>query len=132
MATRSMIGIKYNDDNCEAIYCHWDGNFHNVGYHLHHYYKNIEKIKNLIALGDICSLHQEIDSDDPKLRTFAFCRDKHEDYRPPTKFKLEEFHDLLNSCDCEFGYLWDVQKGDWYMYRVNDSYSVYSKEYQFE
>lgn len=60
MATRSFIGYLKEDQSIDVIYCHWDG------YPKHHlpilkkYYKSLDKIKNLIAIGPISELHPEI------------------------------------------------------------------------
>ena len=53
MSTRSHIGIWNEDGSLDAIYCHWDGYPSYNGALLLHHYQDPEKIRELIALGDI-------------------------------------------------------------------------------
>lgn len=128
MATRSMIGIKYDENNCEAIYCHYDGYYDAVGFRLHQYFTNIDKIKDLISLGDISSLGSDTSSD----QTVAYHRDRGEEFYPAKKFKFSQFHDTLKNMGCDYGYLWDVDKNDWFMYNVYDRASVYAEDFEFD
>ena len=61
MGTRSMIAIQnpYSKD-IRAVYCHWDGYLEHNGSILQKHYSASPKVNNLIALGDISSLRQEI------------------------------------------------------------------------
>jgi hypothetical protein len=61
MGTRSMIAIQnpYNK-TVRAVYCHWDGYLEHNGAILQKHYAQSPKVNNLIALGDISSLRQEI------------------------------------------------------------------------
>jgi len=61
MGTRSMIAIQnpYNK-TVRAVYCHWDGYLEHNGAILHKHYSASPKVNNLIALGDISSLKNEI------------------------------------------------------------------------
>lgn len=56
MSTRSNIAFEYVDGSVARIYCHWDGYLEHNGRILFHHYKNKEKIKKLIQLGDISGL----------------------------------------------------------------------------
>lgn len=56
MSTRSHIGIRNEDGTLDVIYCHWDGYPSYNGAILLHHYQDPEKIRELIALGDISSL----------------------------------------------------------------------------
>lgn len=60
MGTRSMIGRLNDDGTVAAIYCHWDGYISNNGVILHEHYQDAAKVDQLIALGDISSLGEEI------------------------------------------------------------------------
>jgi hypothetical protein len=54
-----MIG--YTDPKTglvHSIYCHWDGYLSNNGRILRTYYKDLKKIKRLVALGSLSSLDQ--------------------------------------------------------------------------
>ena len=61
MGTRSMIAIQnpYNK-TVRAVYCHWDGYLEHNGAILQKHYSASPKVNNLIALGDISSLKNEI------------------------------------------------------------------------
>jgi hypothetical protein len=56
-----MIG--YTDPKTKlihSIYCHWDGYLSNNGRILMTYYKDLKKIKRLVALGSLSSLEQHV------------------------------------------------------------------------
>jgi len=55
MGTRSTIAIRNTDGTFEAIYCHWDGYLSHNGRILEENYTTEEKVRELIALGDISS-----------------------------------------------------------------------------
>ena len=60
MATRSTIAIQRQDGTVAQIYCHWDGYLSNNGQILLKHYQDPAKIEQLIALGDLSSLGEEI------------------------------------------------------------------------
>ena len=60
MSTRSHIGIWNEDGSLDVIYCHWDGYPSYNGAVLLHHYQDPEKIRELIALGDISSLAESV------------------------------------------------------------------------
>ena len=66
MSTNSLIGIMDNDSllNCRAIYCHWNGYPENVGAILNGHYKDLEKVEELLKLGTLVSLSENISSCD--------------------------------------------------------------------
>lgn len=59
MATRSYIGL-YDGKKMEYVYCHYDGYFSHVGLYLLLCYQNVNKIKELISLGDLHSLGNNV------------------------------------------------------------------------
>jgi len=61
MSTRSAIAMKVADDKYLAIYNHFDGYKAGVGAKLKQFYTDPEKVKKLIALGNISWLGQEVD-----------------------------------------------------------------------
>ena len=83
MGTRSRIAIR-NDQTFDSIYCHWDGYPSHVGRILRDHYDTEEKVRALIALGDISSLGEKIgkkhDFEDRTHRdwTTAYGRDRGE------------------------------------------------------
>ncbi len=60
MSTRSMIGLENADGTVTGIYCHFDGYLSNVGAILQRSYTNAAKVAELVALGGISSLGDEI------------------------------------------------------------------------
>ena len=60
MSTRSHIGIWNEDGSLDVIYCHWDGYPSYNGALLLHHYQDPEKIRELIALGDISSMAESV------------------------------------------------------------------------
>ena len=60
MATRSHIGKRNLDDTVDYIYCHWDGYPSNNGVILKDHYTTMDKVNELIELGDLRSLKKNI------------------------------------------------------------------------
>ena len=63
MATRSTISIvdtRTKDGQGRTIYCHWDGYLQNNGAILLEHYQDPKKVNELIDLGDISSLRENV------------------------------------------------------------------------
>jgi hypothetical protein len=60
MATRARVGILESDGTVTSIYTHWDGYVDHHGPILRDHYKTEEKVRALMALGDVSSLGAEI------------------------------------------------------------------------
>jgi len=60
MGTRSDIIVHRADGKWARIYCHWDGYLSHNGKILFEHYTTQEKVEQLVALGDISSLNEEI------------------------------------------------------------------------
>lgn len=64
MATRSTISIKeineFGNEQYKTIYCHWDGYPTNNGAILLEHYTTADKVNELISLGDISSLRENV------------------------------------------------------------------------
>src|SRR5206468_10072588 len=60
MSTRSLIACKNEDGSIDLIYCHSDGYPSHNGRILLENYQSPAKVRQLIALGDIYSLGEEI------------------------------------------------------------------------
>lgn len=84
MSTRSNIGILNEDGTVNYIYCHFDGYPEHNGNILNECYNTEEKVRELIALGDLSSLGKEIGEkqnfDNPRNRNWclAYGRDRGE------------------------------------------------------
>jgi hypothetical protein len=130
MGTRSTIAVKHGD-RIKAVYCHWDGYIeHNGAILLEHY--NSAKANNLVALGDISSLREEIGlqhsfdlravegSEEATWTTF-YGRDRGEEGTEFKSFGSEaEWMDYYDGSGAEFYYIMD--SGVWYV-------SAYRKEF---
>lgn len=84
MSTPCFIGkVDSKTDDVRFIYCHFDGYPEDVGYILDTYYKDAGKVEDLLDLGDISSLNEEV-SASPSYKekdikdkvTVAYFRDK--------------------------------------------------------
>lgn len=116
MATRSIIGIENQDGTVTSIYCHNDGYPEYNGRILVNHYQDPEKVKALIALGDISSLDESVEC--PQGHSFynqaagytvAYHRDRGDDFRQDTSKSVESF----SQSDLEeYGYLF-TQQGEW-------------------
>jgi hypothetical protein len=60
MATRSYIGVRNLDSSVDYIYCHFDGYPDHNGKILREHYSNINRVNELLNLGDLSVLGQFI------------------------------------------------------------------------
>ena len=138
MATRSRIGIVNEDGTVSSIYCHFDGYVEGVGKKLVENYTDRDKVKELIDLGDISILGENVKPYDPyrsvkdeKVKsildrfkpkeehsfdnpapgvTVAYHRDRGEEYfGPRVNVSLEDY--LLDDNE-EYGYVFTLE-GEW-------------------
>ena len=108
MATRSTISIKENG-KIRSIYCHWDGYPSNNGKILLKHYTTSEKINELINLGQVSTLKENVNPDPKGSHSFdnqqenvvvAYHRDRGEplvieEYTNPKEIIGEEFDYLF-------------------------------------
>ena len=87
MATRSRIGLyDPQTQTVNSIYCHWDGYPEHNGKILVKHYTDINKIHELLNLGDLSVLGEEIgvrtDFNNPHIteQCIAYSRDRGERY----------------------------------------------------
>ena len=124
MATRSAIGFIEYDGSVTGIYCHWDGYISHVGRILQEHYNTIEKVEELLDLGDLSSLGpsigERVDDPDASKQCIAFGRDKSVPETTALTFsnKQEFYENYLNS-GCEYFYLFDGH--DWFLLNKNGS-----------
>lgn len=65
MSTRSRIGMDIGNNQARTIYCHYDGYPGRVGKTLVEHYKDADKVSELINLGDLSSLGEEVNPINP-------------------------------------------------------------------
>jgi len=104
MATRSLIGIKLDNEIVKIIYCHWDGYPEHVGELLVHDYNTPALITELMELGDLSSLDA----------TPATCKAYHRDRKEP--WGMVEPRDINYSELVDVGYDYGVD----YVYVYNE------------
>lgn len=113
MGTRSQIGILEPDGSVTSIYCHWDGYVEHHGPILRDHYKTEEKVRALMALGDISVLGAEIgekhDFDHaPEGVCNAYGRDRGENDTAARREALDVFAEHH-----AWAYLFDPTKSTW-------------------
>ena len=124
MSTRCRIGIVMKTGAITSIYCHNDGYAdapHGVGYTLHKHYQDPDKIRALMALGDISSLGRYVAVPVGKQHSFssalpgvvvAYGRDRGEADTSATQ-SADEAAFLAIDSGQEFSYLFD---GKWWVW----------------
>jgi hypothetical protein len=124
-STRSRVGILNSDGTVKSVYVHNDGYPSNVGKTLKQNYTNDEKIKQLIALGNLSFIGKEIgekhdfDSEDYE-STLAYGRDREERNQfANISNTIKEFEELANDSYAEYVYLWDVENKKWIFKKIN-------------
>jgi hypothetical protein len=113
MATRSTIAMIAEDGQMvRSVYCHWDGYPDGVGATLREHYTDPAKIQQLLDLGDISSLREDIgeqhDFDSARDVTTFYGRDRGEIgvYALP-HMNIDGWLALRKGNGCEYGYLWN-------------------------
>ena len=123
MGTRSRIGVERMDGTIESIYCHWDGYWEWNGKLLFESFQDLNKINELIALGNISSLREKVVPDSIS-HTFeqpqddvviAYMRDR-EETGQEARIDLS-LDSLVKDCGSmweEFLYLYRENEGQWF------------------
>lgn len=127
MATRSNIAIfkkadKQGIHEVEYIYCHFDGYPSGVGATLLESYQDIEKVRKLIALGDISYLEKEVDIPEGVEHSFnkpidgitvAYGRDRGETGTESRKKYIIDKDRLSSLKEQEYLYVYDEEQEKW-------------------
>jgi hypothetical protein len=148
MATRSSISIRNPDGSYTGVYCHWDGYLSHNGRILEENYTTEEKIRELMALGSISSLREEIGEQHPfdspimmddaayladvlyGRMTTAYGRDRGEtDVAAITRPTL---HLLMEHIGQEYNYVWE--DGSWKVrcYHTDDEFVTLAEARRLE
>ena len=99
MSTSAYIALKEKDGKVRAIYSHSDGYYEYVGKILNLHYKDYEKVKRLIDLGDISELGENPEATEA-VKRWGF------DYRYNEDFLNSEF-----AVEDEYGFIRDIDDG---------------------
>ncbi|PLA76504.1 hypothetical protein CYR83_09740 [Ligilactobacillus agilis] len=62
MSTNSNICKLMADGSVKSIYCHWDGYIEHNGRILNQYYRDPQKVEQLLSLGDISVLGEKVNA----------------------------------------------------------------------
>lgn len=137
MGTHGRIGILDNKTGKVAsIYNHWDSYPLGLGATLLENYKNEEKVKKLIALGDCSSVREEVDIPEGMKHTFedpldnvtvSYMRDNGETGCEPRIDETEA--DFWKGDIEEYGYLF--KDGKWYVATSHSHYDEKTEEYTY-
>ena len=113
MATRSNIGILNPDGTVDYIYCHFDGYLEHNGQILQEHYNTENRVKQLLALGDLSVLGESIGEKQDfnnrvKGTCLAYGRDRGESNTQASTYSYEQYTtDNLE----EYVYLFTPEKG---------------------
>lgn len=72
MSTRSIIALQYADGAATSIYVHCDGYPEGVGACLTEHYSTRDKVRALLALGDLSVLYERLAPAPGEAHNFAF------------------------------------------------------------
>ena len=128
MGTRSTIALFDKEGSVKSVYVHWDGYISNNGVILYRHYKNINKVRQLIELGSISSLKEEVipplgvehNLDKPYIGVTSFYgRDGKEDDNNASCFSsLQDF--FTNNDFQEYNYVFKEESNQWYVLNPNN------------
>jgi hypothetical protein len=126
MGTRSTIAIENADGTVSGIYCHWDGYLSHNGRILQDHYADPAKVRELIALGNISSLKEEIgeqhpfdtytlkeEEKDPRWESWcnAYARDRGESEQAARTYA--NWTQFINEEGQQYDYLFQPSTGKW-------------------
>jgi hypothetical protein len=122
MATRSYIGVRNTDSSVDYIYCHFDGYPEHNGDILINHYNNINRVDELLELGDLSVLGKFIgEKQDFNKRVqdccLAYGRDRGE---MNVEMKNSGYDELITDQNVDYVYVFD---GDYW-----ECHSTYSPE----
>jgi len=119
MSTRSIIAMKTGENTCLAIRCHFNGYPEYNGVILLAAYDTEEKVRALLALGDLCRLGPELgekhsrDENSHREWCFAYGRDTNEKGTEARHRTMEE----LGEGWIDYIYVFDPTRALWQISR---------------
>lgn len=136
MSTRAYIALKYkNEDDVDAIYCHYDGNINGVGNILLKYYSTLDRVEELLENGDVSILEKYLSPEEKAKKehlntvpkhslkhpepdvTVFYGRDNNEDMTCPAKYdNLDAFLQDEDLAGIAYVYIFDAKTLKWYCY----------------
>lgn len=130
MSTRSNIGVRNLDGTIEYIYCHYDGYPEYNGKILAEYYTNINRVKELLKLGDLSVLGKFIGEKqdfDNRVKDccLAYGRDRGETGVSSSTTTLEN---LLSNTTIDYVYIFDGDYWECYNTNTKESINLYNQK----
>ncbi len=139
MSTRSNIGIINEDSSVDVIYCHYDGYPCHNGAILLTHYKDEDKVRRLLRLGDISSLAEKLEPAPGQEHTFekpadgvvvAYGRERESEQTEARHYRsLDAYRKELQSSNTwiEFVYLYSVAERQWLWFPVREENGMLSQ-----
>jgi hypothetical protein len=121
MATRSQIGLKFDDGTVLSVYHHWDGYPEALGAKLAQCYTTKEQVADLIDGGSISTIMAKSGWDGTpfKQETVLYYSERgDQDTEPEQLESVDEFYIYTRRCDGEFAYLFDQVTNAWSCYNT--------------
>ena len=121
MSTRSWICLE-QDDGYQCVYCHHDGYLEYNGAILFKHYQDYQKVVQLINLGGMSLLGENIEPDPHKPHTFdkpqqSVCifyhRDRQESWESNKPFFIKDMAEFQQESLC-IAYIYIYANGGWY------------------
>lgn len=103
MATCASISVINEDKHYKTIYVHFDGYIDGLGNTLYNFYKDEEKVNELINLGDASSIDETIESSE------FYQRDRGEVGCGPV------YYFSLHGFEKKFEYSYVFKEGEWFL-----------------
>jgi len=128
MSTRSNIGIRNADGTIKYIYCHFDGYPEHNGKILTENYTNINRVNELLKLGDLSVLGKFIGEKqdfDNRVRDYclAYGRDRGE---TGVSSSISTLENLLSNTAIDYVYIFDGQYWECYDTNTKESINLYN------
>jgi hypothetical protein len=130
MSTRSNIGIRNTDGTVDYIYCHFDGYPEHNGKILIENYQDMDRVNELMKLGDLSSLDKEIgekhsfDPNTTRSWCHAYGRDRGDS---DVSVSTTTFEDLLANDNVDYLYVFDGDYWECYDTGNKQSINLYKK-----
>ena len=120
MGTRSRFGIVQEDGSILSVYHHWDGYPQWLGVHLVNNYNTEEKIRAVMADGDMSTLEssQDWNRKDLNPKRPLYYKERGENTPATVSGNKYHFFNLTRNCGGEYAYLFE--NGKWTCYEANN------------
>lgn len=137
MSTRSRIGMLNGDGTITSIYVHFDGYPNYMGPKLTGNYNTEEKLKKLLALGDLSSLEPNLTPPEGVKHTFmdphpettvSYYRDRGEPWKETRPITYRNKAQYAREDSVSYKYLFNPKTNKWY-YTHGQKFNELPKKY---